>query len=324
MFIMRKKIAKSAQFLTETNLPPATVVEQAKQIERVENFFVGLPDDSLPQPRNVLMFQSGREDLKAPTPNAAHQRHLLIFNLQAEATVMLDSLMTPLLPGQALLIFPFQTHSYLVQGNAPLNWLFVSFDLADSDTLHQMRNRPVNVPSNLWPLLEALMIEYRTAFAKQETGAATATLLSYLLLRLQRECRQTTATPWDPRQALPTHRIVQRASQHIAVHLRDALSVRQIAATLTVSEGYLRTCFRRVLGITVTMHIRRTRVYTACSLLSRTESNITQIAEHCGFGSVYAFSRAFKREIGMSPRTYRKHLWEGQNRTIADKNRNEP
>ncbi len=52
----------------------------------------------------------------------------------------------------------------------------------------------------------------------------------------------------------------------------------------------------------------------ACRLLSRTEFAIDEIAERCGFGSIYAFSRAFKREVGTPPKRYRTHLWETRNR----------
>ena len=49
------------------------------------------------------------------------------------------------------------------------------------------------------------------------------------------------------------------------------------------------------------------RLQRACVLLTASPASIAEIAESCGFGDVYYFSRIFKQRIGESPGRYRKH-----------------
>jgi AraC-like DNA-binding protein len=47
---------------------------------------------------------------------------------------------------------------------------------------------------------------------------------------------------------------------------------------------------------------------TAARLLHRTDISIHAVAERCGYGSEYAFSKAFRREHGIPPGQYRPQL----------------
>ncbi len=306
-------MAASHKNLSKPHVPPRAVIRRAQGIELVENFYVGLPDTYVPLPQNVLLFASRRNDLIRVAKDTSHQRYLLVFNLEGAATVLLDGLMVRLEAGQAVLVLPFQTHRYLPEDTKRLLWVYVSFELRGDEAFTDMRGRSVDVPPDAWPLLDRLMAEYQLARASPEASGEVAALLSFLLLRLLRECRCSEATPWDPRRAIPAHRIVHRASHLVLTRITEPVSVEQIAAALHISAGYLRDCFHRVLGVSVSAHVRHTRIYAACALLSRAELDITRIAERCGFVSVYTFSRVFKRVIGSPPTAYRAHLWEQRN-----------
>jgi AraC-like DNA-binding protein len=53
----------------------------------------------------------------------------------------------------------------------------------------------------------------------------------------------------------------------------------------------------------------RARMQKACELVLHSGSSITEIASRLGFSTVHNFSRAFKREIGVSPRSYRERTY---------------
>jgi transcriptional regulator GlxA family with amidase domain len=84
-----------------------------------------------------------------------------------------------------------------------------------------------------------------------------------------------------------------------------------LALALNISESHLRARFRRETGMSLGHYIRRTRLTHAASLLWESSYRITEVAARCGFGSVYAFSRAFKREYGLSPKAYRQQAHAG-------------
>ncbi|MEI6168985.1 MAG: AraC family transcriptional regulator [bacterium] len=250
-----------------------------------------------------------------------HHRYMLILNLKVEIKLMLDSILLDLEPGQALLVFPFQSHRYLAHGDTSAAMLFITFEMPDTELLADFHNHPVNIAPDLWPLVTNLMEEYKAAYPEKPADAVPV-LLSILLLRLLRQIQQQPTVRWDSRQALPAHRLVQRACRFIETHRADPeLSVTGVAKKIFTSTSYLRTCFQKVLGLKVVSYIRRARVFAACALLSRTDQNITNIAEACGFSSIYAFSRAFMQEIGQSPTHYRTHLWKDRNKASPPVNR---
>jgi AraC-like DNA-binding protein len=68
---------------------------------------------------------------------------------------------------------------------------------------------------------------------------------------------------------------------------------------------FLRT-FEAVAGITPHQYLLRSRLRNAATVIASEEKKILDVALDCGFGDVSNFNRAFKRELGMSPREWRK------------------
>ena len=67
---------------------------------------------------------------------------------------------------------------------------------------------------------------------------------------------------------------------------------------------FLRT-FERVTGVTPHQFVMRARLRAAAGRLVEESAKIVEIALDSGFGDVSNFNRAFRREFGVSPRTYR-------------------
>ncbi|EHS55916.1 hypothetical protein WG8_4069 [Paenibacillus sp. Aloe-11] len=53
-------------------------------------------------------------------------------------------------------------------------------------------------------------------------------------------------------------------------------------------------------------HIRSTRIHLAKQLLGDTDAPVYEIAEQVGISDYNYFTKAFKRETGVLPTTYRK------------------
>ena len=100
--------------------------------------------------------------------------------------------------------------------------------------------------------------------------------------------------------------LVRRAMTYIHAHYSDPLNREEIAEHIGISADYLTDCFHQELGITPITYIRRYRIRRACELLRDSDESITQIALAVGFSDGAHFTRAFTREVGVSPRTYRR------------------
>ena len=67
--------------------------------------------------------------------------------------------------------------------------------------------------------------------------------------------------------------------------------------------------WNEAMGITPARYALGLRLQEACRLLIETSDSISEVANACGFDDEFYFSRCFRREFGIPPRSYRKdHL----------------
>ena len=82
------------------------------------------------------------------------------------------------------------------------------------------------------------------------------------------------------------------------------LTISLISEKCNISSCYLRRLFLSSLGISPKQYIINTRINHAKQLLLTNHYTISEVAEKCGFASVYHFSRAFKESTGLTPKKF--------------------
>lgn len=92
---------------------------------------------------------------------------------------------------------------------------------------------------------------------------------------------------------------------YLQYNLRENLPIRQLARKFGLSESHFRRQFVAAFGQSPREMIQTFRINNGCEFLTRSSLNISEIADATGFGSIYSFSRAFRRGKGMSPSEYR-------------------
>lgn len=99
--------------------------------------------------------------------------------------------------------------------------------------------------------------------------------------------------------------LIADAIQFIANHIRNPISVEDVAEAVGVSRRNLETRFKAHVHRTVAEEMRRIRMEHAKRLLAGQQTSIANIAKVAGYSSNAQMSRLFQRELGMSPRDYR-------------------
>lgn len=102
-----------------------------------------------------------------------------------------------------------------------------------------------------------------------------------------------------------TNRIKKMLS-FIQQHYNQHLELKQIADCVNVSQRECLRCFRKELDISPMQYLIKYRISASAQLLMKTDLNITEICERCGFTSPSYFSKMFKHFIGCSPSKYQK------------------
>ena len=88
---------------------------------------------------------------------------------------------------------------------------------------------------------------------------------------------------------------------YLEQHFVEDLTVTDLADMSNMSETGFRRLFRRYSGVAPVKYRNDLRIRRACDLLRVGEHNVSEVAELTGFGSVYYFSRAFKKATGKTP-----------------------
>lgn len=259
---------------------------------------VGRPPAVLALPANIVCFQRRRaRDLNKPRRGRAlHHRFVLICALRTAVTVCVDDRHVRLDAGEGLLVFPFQFHHYADAQREDLAWLFVTFELTAFAPLAPLRYRPFPLDAGL----RALAAELVEVHERERTEELSVLLLALFLVRLRRlKVAPARSVPGDPEPGLLLR--INRLAQ------RPGLppSIKELAGTLGISPSHLRARFRASCGVSIGRHLRRLRLERAGGLLRLGPQRVAEIAEQCGFGSIYSFSRAFRRAYGMSPLAFR-------------------
>ena len=105
--------------------------------------------------------------------------------------------------------------------------------------------------------------------------------------------------------AKKTKDLLLPALEYIHKNYSDAdVSNDSLADLCGVSTVYFRKLFTAAYGIPPMRYLKNVRINKAKELLIGDADSISAIAENTGFGSVYAFSKAFKAETGVSPSGY--------------------
>jgi len=296
-------MAETPMFLTEMTSAPSVY---RPSLERVVALLPsplhplhGRRATPLPLPDNIICFRRvWAADLNRPQRGRAlHHRFVLIMALATGVTVCVDDRAIRLHAGEGLLVFPFQFHDYMDPERQALNWLFVTFELPDASELLPLRLRPFVIT----PALRQLAEELVTAYLSPGEADLTTLLLSLLLARARQ------AEPARRRRHLPPGApgLIPLVNQ-LVLRKDEPLSVKEIARALGISVSHLRARFRASCGVSIGRHLRRLRLERACGLLRLSQRRVSEVAEACGFSSIYSFSRAFHAAYGVSPLAYRR------------------
>lgn len=92
------------------------------------------------------------------------------------------------------------------------------------------------------------------------------------------------------------------ALDYLALSYRETgITSDSLAALCGISPVTFRKLFRAAIGISPIRYLKNIRMERAKELLSGDFASISQVAESVGYRSIYQFSKAFRRETGVSP-----------------------
>ncbi len=149
------------------------------------------------------------------------------------------------------------------------------------------------IRAQLFSLLDELHAEH---YGKQESIRIELQRLLLLLSRLIHE--QTKSSRRETRNKYA------QISAYIDEHLDEPLSLEQLAGEFYLSKYYIAHLFRESTGLSVHQYLTKKRLAAVCAAMQSGEP----VSEACfkyGFQEYSSFYRAFRKEYGISPSSFR-------------------
>lgn len=106
--------------------------------------------------------------------------------------------------------------------------------------------------------------------------------------------------------AFPRSDIIRRASTILNREYANPPTLPQLARHLGISETQLKSGFKSLHGVTIGQYIITRRIEAARLLLNENKHSISEIGDIVGYQDHSAFSRAFRRLNGCSPKAWRR------------------
>ena len=224
----------------------------------------------------------------------SHEFHQLEYALEGVAEVETATARYLLPPRQALWIPAGVEHSStLTHVKAVSVFFHPAMDLPAGDRVRILAVEPVLREmiqyARRWPLSRTAPDPVADAFFD-----ALALLLGEWLDHETPLCLPTTRDP-----------LVAAAIAFTDEHLADA-TLRDVCSAVGTSERSLRRAFVNATGITWRQYLQESRLLKAMALLAEGDQSTLTIAMSVGFDSASAFTRAFHRYAGETPKSYRR------------------
>lgn len=102
-----------------------------------------------------------------------------------------------------------------------------------------------------------------------------------------------------------TSKPVTACIDYIYAHIKERITIEDLAAHTSLSASYLSRLFKEEVGISVSDYIREKKVEKAQNLLKFCDYSLIEIANYLSFSSQSHFIQSFKKLVGMTPKKYR-------------------
>lgn len=151
----------------------------------------------------------------------------------------------------------------------------------------------------LWPLVEQVTAEW--ALPWPETSLRCQSRMLELLSIIYSYVHEQSLT-----QGTPTRVALAQAKRFIETHTNEPFNLQQLSAHVALSSSYLAHLFKQTFGISPAQYHTDLRIQKAQALLQINDLAISEIAGAVGYASQQAFTRAFRRKVGLTPSDFRK------------------
>ena len=104
------------------------------------------------------------------------------------------------------------------------------------------------------------------------------------------------------------NRRIQLIHEYLMNHYNEDINLKEIASLVSLAEGSLCRYFKQNMGISLFEYLNKLKVDLACKMLMDINLSILEVCLDSGFNNLSHFNKQFKKNVGITPRDYRKRF----------------
>lgn len=233
----------------------------------------------------------------------------IVFVKEGYAIATGDERIYELYPGQLLFHKPLEFHQIKTDDNVSAHVIIISFK-ASGDLIKKLENKCLSLTADEQALYEEVSTQmkktinmFRAGDGDSEIYKATSTkaavMLEEMLIRfIEKEDASTTNTSLS-------QQLFSKIISVMSEHCEENFSVDDIARECNIGVSNMKRVFKMYSDTSVAKYFLGLKLRRACELISNGFTT-AEIADKLGFSSTAYFHTVFKREMGISPASFRK------------------
>ena len=235
-----------------------------------------------------LVYMGRQDGTTYSCPAHSHPRWEITYYTEGEGVNITDGVEYPFAAGTVICQPPFVEHT----DRSVSGYKNIFFEV---ETFHDTSPVPIvahdTEGGDFLSVMRQMYFEY---FTENDTKITEA-LLNVLSVYLNRRLQAPDSSP-----------LVEQFKKDLLFNYTDPhYQILQVMQRLPLSESQFRRLFRRETGMTPQAFLQTTRLEHAQQLLRNSTLPVAQVANLCGYGDAYYFSRIFKQVFGLAPRDWR-------------------
>ncbi|UQZ32278.1 AraC family transcriptional regulator [Paenibacillus sp. PK3_47] len=274
----------------------------------------------------LFPFELGYKNVKKQInelPDHLHDQYELVYIHQGKGVFFIDNTWYEKKQGDLFIIPGNTIHHSLPHNEDPIvsSALFFAPTLLAmeriDDSYHSLlcfdfarkkRMYRIEQPAALVSVTETALGQIHQELADRKPGyhEAVKLITCQLLLQINRYIQSVSGhRPAGEPRVGPSW--IKEVLHDIDEHPEREASLARLAERANVSAPHFSRVFKQLTTMNVTQYVNAKRVIRAKELLSRTDNNIHDISEQCGYETPTHFYRIFKAFTGMTPNKYRQN-----------------
>ena len=235
-----------------------------------------------------------------------HEYYEIEYIISGHGTYVINNLEYPFGPGSLFFMTPIDFASLIYEGehitliNISFSESWISDRIINSITSHGYIN-------NYAEILCTKIYEELSS-VKKHSSQYIRFALGCILIDVIRSVKSHNADT----KASKSDMVISDMLTYIHAHFREDLTLCTLSEHIGLTPNYLSKLFNSYIGVPFKSYVVDLKLKYATTLLTQTNTSVTDICYLCGFNSFAHFLRTFKGKYNMSPLKYRKeHGYEG-------------